>query len=131
MFNKLLSLSLTCSLLIAVTPAHVSAQSGPESETEVAAKKVKARIVRLGTGKRARLEVRLKDGRRLKGYVGEIAEEHFSIADAKAGTVTAVPYDQVEKLKKVRNGSLIYALVGGVGTLVIVIAIALASLDES
>jgi hypothetical protein len=63
----------------------------------------------LGTGKRARVEIKLKDNTKLKGYIGAIAEEQFTVVDPKGGTVMPVPYNQVQQIKNT-NRSGVYAL---------------------
>src|SRR3989442_7844983 len=98
MFKKFLSLALTGSLISMVTLVPASAQSQTETDARQT-EKVKARILKLGIGKKARVEVRLKDNTRLNGYVSEITEDHFNVADANAGVAATVPYAQVQQLK--------------------------------
>src|SRR5205085_7714280 len=59
-------------------------------EKAAPAAKVKAGIARLGTGPQARVEVKLRDGTRLKGYVSELGDDHFVLMDSKTGTPVAV-----------------------------------------
>ncbi len=82
--------------LVCFTP--ISAGSTTEKESQFA-DKVKASIAKLGTGPEAHVEVKLRDGTRLKGYIVEIAADHFVVADAKTGVTTAVLYPQVKKAK--------------------------------
>ena len=49
------------------------------------AEKVKAGIGKLGTGTDARIEVKLRDKTKLKGYVSESVEDSFVIVDEKTG----------------------------------------------
>ena len=86
-----LLLNLTC-----VTP--IIADTRPDKESKFA-DKVKAGIAKLGTGPDAHVELKLRDGKKLKGYVTEIAEDHFVVFEAKTGVLTAVPYPQVKKVK--------------------------------
>jgi hypothetical protein len=61
--------------------------------------RVRTGIARLGTGTDARVEVRLVDKTKLKGYLSEVTEEHFVVADAKTGVATRVLYPQVKQVK--------------------------------
>ena len=124
MFNRLLSLALAGLLISMVTPAPASAQAGSDPGHTL---KVRAKISRVGTGKQARVEVKLRDKQTLKGYVGEIAEDHFSLVDAKHGTVTAIPYDQVERVKNRTQSPFLPLALGGavIGGLLIVVAVVL------
>jgi hypothetical protein len=73
MLKKVLFLVLVAFLLgiAGVTPAH--AESKEQKETRFAAK-VKG-IHKLGTGPDARIEVKLRDKTKLKGYVSEAGED--------------------------------------------------------
>ncbi len=68
---------------------------GATSNEEKAARdaaKVKASIASLGTGTDARVEVKLKDGSKLKGYVSQINENSFVVMDEKTAAATEVLY---------------------------------------
>src|SRR5713101_7587465 len=126
MFEKLLSLGLAGLLTSMIPYASSSAQSQTGREPQQA-EKVKATVTKLGTGKQARVEVKLRDNTKLKGYIGAIAEEHFTLIDPKHGTVTPVPYEQVQQTKN-SNHSAVYALGFGaaiVGGLMLVLVLAL------
>lgn len=122
MFKKLLSMVIT--LLLTGTFTSVPASARLQAEREPAqAEKVKAKVTRIGTGKRATVNVTLRDNAKLKGYIGEIAQEHFTLVDPKHGTVTPVPYEQVQQIKNT-NHQWLFALgaaaatVGGILLLV-------------
>ena len=125
MFEKLLSLALA-GLLTVITSVPASAQLQAEREP-LQAEKVKVKVTRIGTGKKARVEVKLRDNTKLKGYVGEIAQEHFTVIDSKHGTVTKVPYVEVQQIKNTDRSAL-FALIAApaiVGGLMLVVVIAL------
>ena len=129
MFKKLLSVALTSLFVSMTTAVPASAQSQAASETQQA-EKVKGKVTRLGTGKQASVEVKLKDNTKLKGYIGEIAEEHFTVINPRHGTVTPVPYAQVQKIKSTNHAGA-FAL--GLGAAVIggVLIVVMASLRGS
>jgi len=79
-----------------VAPAY----AGPKEEKEARfAQKVKEGISKLGTGTEARLEVKLRDKTKLKGYVSESGDESFVIVDEKTGMASRVTYPQVKQVK--------------------------------
>ena len=94
------------------------AETKEEKAAKVAAK-VKANIAKLGTGKDARVEVRLKDGTKLKGYVDRIDESSFVVMNEKTGVATNVAYSQTKQVKgnnlstgvKIALGILIFVAV--------------------
>jgi hypothetical protein len=98
MYKKILSLALASFLLSVAAPASVRAESKAEKEARFA-EKVKEAVGKLGTGAEARVEVKLKDKRKLKGYVTEAGDDGFTVADAKTGASTRVTYPQVQTAK--------------------------------
>jgi hypothetical protein len=61
--------------------------------------KVKEGISKLGVGKDALVEVKLRDKAKLAGYVSEARQDSFAITDAKTGTATTVAYADVAQVK--------------------------------
>jgi uncharacterized membrane protein len=77
-----------------------SANASPKyDENARLTKKIKAGVVKLGTGENAHVEIELHDETILKGYVKETDADSFVVADAKNGAVRIVHYPQVKKLK--------------------------------
>ncbi len=109
MFKKILSLTLAALLsnAAAVVPAKAGAQVVGKTQN---VERVRERVRKLGTGEAARVELKLWDGRRLKGYVSEAGADSFTVADAKTGASATVAYADVKQVKG-RN-SLTAAKVG-------------------
>ena len=97
MSRKLVSLVLVGLLLNIVGAIPAYASSKEETRARFA-EKVKEGIGRLGTGPEARVEVKLRDGKKLKGYISEAGENSFVIVDAKSGAASTVPYPQVKQV---------------------------------
>lgn len=70
-----------------------------ESKAEKHAAKVKAAITKLGTGVESRVEVKLRDKTKVKGYVSEITEDSFTLVNAETNAVTKIPYSQAKQVK--------------------------------
>ena len=105
MLKKYLTLTLV-GLVIKLACA-ASASAGVDTEKEARrAEKVKAGIVKLGTGPQSRVEVKLLNGTQLKGYVREAVEDHFVIVDENGGASTEVPYAQVKQVKQGKGNNL-------------------------
>jgi preprotein translocase subunit SecF len=123
MFKKVLYLALVA-FLINVTGVSL-AYAGSKEEKEIRfAEKVKEGIGKLGTGAEARIEVKLRDKTKLKGYVGEAGEDSFVIVDEKTGEKSTVTYPQVKQVRgnNISKGAKIAI---GVGVILIPIIIAL------
>jgi hypothetical protein len=123
MFRKILSLALAASLFAVFNLRPVYADSKTEKEARFA-EKVKENIGKLGTGSAARIEVKLRDKRTLKGYVGEAGADSFSVVDLKTGTATTVLYPQVQKVKG-NNLSTGAKIAIGLGVVAAILAILL------
>jgi hypothetical protein len=98
MFHKMLALVLAGLLvnLVCANPARATSKEVRETHF---AEQVKKKIAELGTGLEARVEVKLRDGRQVKGYVSEAGEDSFVVVNARTGVATIVPYPQVKQVK--------------------------------
>ncbi len=128
MCKKLISLVVASALVLFLCSTSVAANSKEEKEAKLA-EKVKTGIAKLGTGPSARIEVKLRDKRRLKGYVSKLSDDHFVVIDDKTGVATEVPYPQVKQVKG-NNLSTGAKIAIGVGIAVIVIFALLIANDK-
>lgn len=90
---------LLAGLLICVTttrPAYANPQPG---QAERRVQKIKSEVGKRGVGESARIEVRLQDGTKLKGYVRQADENGFVVLDTKTASESAVTYNQVDSIK--------------------------------
>ena len=128
MFKRILALVLVGLLYtMGVAPAYAG---GKEEKEARFAQKVKEGIGKLGTGTEARLEVKLRDKTKLKGYVSEAGDESFVIVDHKTGVASTVAYPQVKQVKGNNlNTAAEIALGIGIILLPIIIVVALVSRD--
>ena len=97
MFKKILSLLLLGLLLNAAGVGSVYADSKEEKAARFAGR-VREGIGKLGTGTEARVEVKLRNKTKLKGYVAESNAESFTVVDEN-GTATQVAYPQIKQVK--------------------------------
>ena len=113
----------TLFLTILVFNLFLSIPLFANSKEDKFAKKVKTNITKLGTGKDARVEVKLRDKTKLKGYVSQINENSFVVVDEKTGASTEVPYPNAKQVKgnNLSTGVSI-AIVVGLLTVAIILA---------
>lgn len=128
MLKIILSLFLVGLLLNAVGITAVRASSQEDKQARVI-EKVRENVRKLGVGEAARIEVKLLDGRKIKGYIREASEDGFVVIDAQTGAATTIDYSQVKQIKgrnrltaakiglTVVKGVVIFAAVGAVATL--------------
>lgn len=119
MFRKYVSLALV-GLLLNLT-FYSTAMANTEKEAKFA-EKVKANIAKLGTGQDAKIEIKLKDGTKLKGYVSEVKESSFIVMNEKTGMTSEVPYPQV---KQVKGNNLSNGVKIAIGLIILILILAL------
>jgi len=128
MWKKLMSLVASGLLLCLVCHTPVAAASREDEEARSAAR-VKSAIAKLGTGPDARVEVKLRDKTKLKGYVKAANDLSFVVVDGKTGSATEVPYPQVKSVKG-NNLSTGAKIAIGVGVAVLVLFAILIANDK-
>ena len=97
MFKKLLALSLV-TLLINLTALPAYAASKEEKEARFA-EKVKANVMKVGTGEAARVKIKLRDKTKVAGYIKTADDEGFTVVDSKTGIATTIAYPQVKSVQ--------------------------------
>jgi hypothetical protein len=102
-------------LLLNLVGVNTAYAAGSKEEKEARfAEKVKAGISKLGTGTEARVELKLKNKTKLKGYVSEANAENFTVINA-SGAATEVAYPNVKQVRGnnlSKNVTLTIVLVG-------------------
>ena len=92
MLKKILSI-LLIGLVMNLAVVTTFAQTKKEKEV---ADKVKSEITKLGVGTDAKVQVKLKDGTKIKGYVSEIGDDQFVVINEKTSQATPIPYSQAK-----------------------------------
>ena len=105
MFRKLLSLTLAGLLTTALTSVPISAQTQATAQPSHS-ERMKAKVMRIGVG-RARVSVKLRNHMKIKGFIGQITDDGFSLIDPKSGTVTPVPYQEILEVKNIDRSALL------------------------
>ena len=97
MRKRVFALALVISLLNMVYVVPVAAGSDESKEAKREAK-MKEKLAKLGTGPKARIEVKLRNKNQIKGYVSDKADDHFVVTEEKTGNVTTVMYAEIDKI---------------------------------
>jgi hypothetical protein len=66
--------------------------------------KTRTSILRRGLGRDARVEVKLRDNTKLKGYITQAGEDSFTVVDSKTGASSTIAYANVAQVKGQGNG---------------------------
>jgi hypothetical protein len=129
--KKILTMMVACLVLTAINVQPVAAATKAEKEARFAGK-VKVGIEKLGTGHDTRVEVKLRDKTRLKGYISEISDAGFVVTDLKSGASNNVTYAEVSQVKgnNLSTGAKIaIGIAIGVGVTLLVAWIIISHLD--
>ena len=124
MFKKYLIVVLTFLVLNLSLSSVAFAETKPEKEAKFA-EKVKVNVTKLGMGTDAKIQVKLKDGTKLKGYISQINENSFVVTDEKTGVATEIPYPKAKQVKgnNLSTGAAIAIFAGTLLTIIIIFAI--------
>src|SRR5215213_3846838 len=98
-------LSLLLVYVLVFTAAPVLAGSSPDKQAQTE-EQTKTKIARLGTGERARVSVRLKNGTKLKGYIQQAGDTEFVLKNKETGAPVQLLYSDVAKVGDDRGRSL-------------------------
>ena len=118
MIKKYTTLALICLLLITADLSVVSAQTVNNST-------VKADVLKRGTGKNKRLEVKRLDGTKLKGYVSQAGEDSFTLVERESRQPVVIAYNEVAKVKNRSSGGdkIAFIVIGAAAATAAVIAL--------
>lgn len=125
--KKYMAIALSMLMLHTFSYALLAVETPKErAKKAMLAAEVKAGVARLGTGTSSRVRVLLQDKTKYHGYIAEIAEDHFVVADAKTGALAPVGYAEVKGIKgnnlstgaKIGIGVAIAAAVGIIAAII-------------
>ena len=98
MFRKVVTVLLVA-LVINLGGARLAYADAKEEKQARFAEKVKANVLRLGTGESARVKVKLRDQAKLEGYISEAGADTFTVTNRKTGVATTMAYSQVKSVQ--------------------------------
>jgi hypothetical protein len=122
MFRKLVTFLLVASVINLAGVRLAYADSKEEKQARFA-EKVKANVIKLGTGESTRVKVKLRDQAKLEGYISDAGAETFTITNRKTGVATTVAYPQVKSVQgnNLSTGAKIAIGVGIAATIIFII----------
>ena len=102
MFRRTFAMMLsTILLLTAFGFQHAGAQVTSNLQ---ATEKIRAKVQKMGVGSNARVEVKLRDNTKVKGYVSDADQDSFTVIDSKTGSSKTVSYADTSSVKKAGGG---------------------------
>ena len=92
-------LSALMAIVLLISGTVASAQSAPppaERASQIAT--WKEQVTKRGVGEKSKWTVEVADGRKLKGYTGEIGEDGFTLVDLKTEESHRIDYNAINRL---------------------------------
>ena len=98
MFRKVVTVLLV-TLVINLTGVRLAYADSKEEKQARFAEKIKANVLKLGTGESTRVKVKLRDQSKLEGYISDADAKTFTVTNRKTGVATKVAYPQVKSVQ--------------------------------
>ncbi len=127
MVKKCLSIALLGLMVLSTNLQVLNAQTSPV-DNAVTADKIKANVTRRGTGEKARVNVKMLNGTKLKGFISQAGDDSFTLTDSKTKQTNTLAYSDVAQVKGTGLSTGAKILIGvGVGVVITVAVLAAAS----
>ena len=123
MYRKVVTVLLVA-LVINLGGGRLAYANSKEEKHARFAERIKANVLKLGTGESARVKVKLREGQgKLEGYISEAGAETFTVTNHKTGVSTTVAYPQVKSVQgnNLSTGAKIAIGVGIAATVIFII----------
>jgi len=92
-------MKLRISLLFAVAMPIYSQFMLAQIQGEKSPEQVKVEVIKRGTGKKAKVKVKVRQGSEVRGYVSKVGQDSFDVTEKTGKTVT-IAYGDVVKVQK-------------------------------
>lgn len=114
---------LLVALVVNLAGARLAYADSKEEKQARYAEKIKANVLKLGTGESARVKVKLRDQGKLEGYISDVNSENFTVTNRKTGETTTVAYPQVKSVQghNLSTGAKIAIGIGIAATIIFII----------
>ena len=99
-------------LVTAVPPTLAASQNDKQTASP---ETIKTQIAKLGVGEKAKATIKLRDGRKVKGYIARAGDDDFVIRDRKTDSPNTILYADVAKVESNRGHSTARDVGIGVG----------------
>ena len=123
MLKRILSITLSGMLLSAAFGFHaVRAQTTTDSQ---AVEKTRAKVQKMGIGQDARVEVKLHNNTKVRGFISASGQDSFTVTDRKTGASQTIAFADAAEVNK-RGGGLStrsWIIIGGVAAAVVIVGL--------
>lgn len=86
--------------VLTLTASQVQPMRAQTGNANQSVEKIRLKVQEIGTGEKARVEIKFTNNTKLKGYISSISADTFTIVDTKAGIAQDISYTEVQQVKK-------------------------------
>jgi hypothetical protein len=124
MMKKCLSVAFIGLMLLFTNLQLINAQTSTSNNT-AAVEKIKAKVNKRGIGEKARVNVKMLNGTKVKGFISQTTEDSFTLTDSKTKQTSTLAYSDVAQVKGTGLSTTSKILIGvGIGVAVTAVVIA-------
>ena len=120
--KKHLTIILIGSLVFLASGGQTLARSSGKNKVPTV-EEIKAKIAKLGTGKKAKAQIKLRTGEKIKGFVSSAGDDSFAFTERDSKQTKTIAYADVVEVKKSGGLSTGAKIAIGLGIGVAVLAI--------
>ncbi len=133
MIKKSLLMMVICLSVFGANINFVAAQTKTDRNLSFD-EKVKANVLKRGTGEKSKVVVKMKDGTKRKGFISQTGENTFDLTDSKNKQISSLAYGDVAEVKGTGLSTAAKVAIGiGIGvaiTAVVVGVVVRGALDD-
>ena len=100
---RLILTTVLSGILLGTTLGIPTAWAQTRNETRLT-EQTRAAVQKAGVGRDARVEIKLRDNTKLKGYVSAAGADSFTVTDTKTGAAQTLAYADVARVQRQGNG---------------------------
>jgi hypothetical protein len=121
LFTRIFAVML-CGILVSLTsgvrPAVAQSTSNESGQ-------IRATVESIGAGQNARVEIKLKNSTKVKGYVSGAGLDSFTVVNSKTGSTETLAYADVAQVKKSNSGlkARTWIILGGVAVAAVIVGL--------
>ncbi len=124
MIKKCLSVVLIGLMLLFTNLQSIKAQT-KNGNNAANVEKIKANVTKRGTGRKARVNVKMLNGTKMKGFISQAGDDSFTLTDSKTKQTSTLAYSDVAQVKGTGLSTTSKTLIGvGVGVAITVVVLA-------
>lgn len=126
MIKRCLPAALIGLMLLITNLQPINAQISADSR-DAAINKIKANVTKRGIGEKARVNVKMLNGTKMKGYISQAGNDSFTLTDSKTKQTSTLAYSDVAQVKGTGLSKGAKILIGvGVGAAITAVVLAVA-----